>query len=161
MDFIEVMGMTILLFLIGATPIIIGGILVRRSRPSLRVPFPWLLVIIHTVILGVCIALYPTGAFFADIPYDDGYIAYLFVPGPYVYWLGVQAAHLLWPWLQTEMSFHAASIVCIVYIPGLVGLLVGTVQWYVIGYLMQKLGLTMRLSELATRAFARLSSRSP
>jgi len=161
MEIILGIGISVLLFSIGATAVIAGALLLLRFEPLRRVSFPWLLVIVHSAILMVCMALYPTEVFSPDIPFDDVYTAYYFVPGPCIYLLGFRVAHLLWPWIQTVLSYHTGSIVCMVLIPGVVGLLGGAAQWYVIGWLLQRFGLTMRLSALAARLSTRLSRRSP
>ena len=135
-------GLTIL-FLIGAAPIVGFGLLLHRRKFVSRLSFPWVLAALHTAILSVCVALYPTGIFLPDSPfYDDVYIAYLFFPGIFVYCISGAAAVLLSPWLQTVMSYHAASLMCIVFIPGIVGLVLGAAQWYFIGCLMDRYGLT-------------------
>jgi hypothetical protein len=42
-------------------------------------------------------------------------------------------AHSLWPWLQTVLSYRSASLTCIIFIPGTLGLILGGIQWYMIG----------------------------
>ena len=98
-----------------------------------RLTLPVKLVVIHTLIILVAMALYPTDIFIPNAPYDDVYSIYVFVPGIHIYMIGVQLSHQLFPWLLTKMSHYAASVFCIVFIPGVVGILVGGLQWYLIG----------------------------
>ena len=101
----------------------------------------------HSILVLLCIAVYPTGIFFPDIPFDDVYISYLIVPGLHIYWLATLALPLVDPYLMTTFSFHTASLISIVFIPGLVCLFLGGIQWYFIGAFWQRRGLTMRWSE--------------
>ncbi len=98
-----------------------------------RLSLPIKLVVIHTTIIFVAIALYPTGIFIPKTPYDDVYIIYLLVPGIHIFMIGVTLSQQLWPWLLTKMSHYTASVICIVFIPGIVGIIVGGLQWFVIG----------------------------
>ena len=88
---------------------------------------------IHTLIILAAMALYPTGIFISEPPYDNVYTIYVLVPGIHIFMLGLQLSHLLSPWLLMLMSRHAASILCVVFIPGAVGIIVGGLQWYFIG----------------------------
>ncbi len=98
-----------------------------------RLTLPVKLVVVHTFIILVSMALYPTGIFIPSIPYDNVYMIYYLVPGIHIYMIGVQISHQLFPWLLTKMSQHSASVLCIVFIPGVVGIFVGGLQWYFIG----------------------------
>ena len=98
-----------------------------------RLSLPVKLVVIHTLIISVAMALYPTDIFIPDAPYDDVYIIYMLVPGFHIYMIVVQLSHQLFPWLLTKMSHYTASVLCIVFIPGVVGIIIGGLQWYIIG----------------------------
>ena len=98
-----------------------------------RLTLPVKLVVIHTLIILVAMALYPMNIFIPEPPFDDIYTIYIFVPGIHIYMIGLQLSHQLFPWLLTETSYRVASILCIVLIPGIVGILVGGLQWYFIG----------------------------
>lgn len=80
-------------------------------------------------------ALYPTEIFVPAIPYDDVYLIYLLFPGFHIYIIAGQLSNQLFPWLLTKMSSHAASVLCIVFIPGIIGIILGGLQWYFIGKL--------------------------
>jgi hypothetical protein len=101
--------------------------LFRRLSP------PGKLVVVHTLIILAAMALYPTEIFIPAPPFDDIYSIYFLVPGLHIMLIGMQVSHLLFPWLLTLMSHYAASILCIVFIPGVVGIILGGVQWYFIG----------------------------
>jgi hypothetical protein len=98
-----------------------------------RLSLPIKLVVVHTFIILVAMALYPTDIFIPDAPYDDIYTIYVFVPGIHIYMIGVKLSHQLFPWLLTKMSHYSASVLCIVFIPGVIGIIVGGLQWFVIG----------------------------
>lgn len=91
------------------------------------------LVTIHSAIILLAILLYPTEIFFLDKPFDDLYPIYFFVPGIHICWLGGQVSRIVQAFLFSIYSPHTASILGIVIIPGFVGLVVGGVQWYLIG----------------------------
>jgi hypothetical protein len=137
-ELFDLIAFALAFLLVGGLPIIVMARFLRRRRFAKHLSFPVALVMVHSAVILFCIALYPTDIFVPDIPFDDVYIPFLFFPGILVYWIGQQAADLVWPWLQGEMSFHSASIMCIIFIPGLVGLVFGGVQWYFIGLLIKR-----------------------
>lgn len=99
-----------------------------------RLSLPGRLAAIHTLIVTAAMALYPTGLFIADAPYDDVYLIYVLVPGIHILVIGMQVSQQLFPLLSALLlSRRAASILCIVFIPGLVGIIIGGLQWYFIG----------------------------
>lgn len=100
-----------------------------------RSSLPVKLVVIHTLIIVAAMALYPTGIFISQPPFDDVYIIYVIAPGIHIYMLGLALSAYLFPLFSTVMSRYAASVLCIVFIPGLTGIIVGGLQWYFIGKL--------------------------
>lgn len=107
---------------------------IKKLKVYLRQIFlPTKLAGIHTLIILISMALFPTYVFTPDPPFDDVYIIYVLVPGLHIYMIGVQLSHQLFPWLLTKMSHYAASLICIVFIPGVVGIIIGGLQWYIIG----------------------------
>lgn len=98
-----------------------------------RLSLPGRLAAIHASIIAAAMALFPAGLFIPAAPYDDVYLIYIFVPGIHIFWIGIYLSHSLFPWLRAIMSPSAASILCIIFIPGLVGIIVGGLQWYFIG----------------------------
>jgi hypothetical protein len=68
------------------------------------------------------------------------YVPYLLVPGIHIY----QPANALFgravfPWLLGRMESFPASVISVVVGPGLVGLFVGGVQWYLLGAAWERL----------------------
>ncbi|HEX8369244.1 MAG TPA: hypothetical protein VF604_11940 [Pyrinomonadaceae bacterium] len=94
---------------------------------------PAKLAAIHTLIISASMALYPTGIFIPGMPYDDVYIIYLLAPGIHIFMIAMLLSHQLFPWLLMIMSPRAASVLGVVFIPGLVGIIIGGWQWYFIG----------------------------
>jgi hypothetical protein len=123
----------VVIFVVAQAIIVWLASLVRR-RVFRDISLAGALAISHAAIVLGCAALYPTG-FFTPLGADDIYGSYLFVPGAHILWLGQKVALALWPKLQTMMSYHSASLICIVAIPGVVCLVLGTLQWYLIGLL--------------------------
>jgi len=134
--------MTLIFIIIApiAIGILIAGISseIYRTAFGSRVSLPWTLVALHTAILLPIIALYPTGIFTPDIPYDDVYMAYFLIPGFHIYWPGILLAQAVKPLLNHALSAHLASIIGIVLIPGFTGLILGGIQWYLIGWILTK-----------------------
>ena len=100
-----------------------------------RLSLPGKLVVVHTSIITAAVALYPTELFIPGAPFDDVYIIYLLVPGIHIYMIAMQLSVVLFPWLLLLTTRHAASVLCIVFIPGAVGIIAGGLQWYFIGKL--------------------------
>ena len=114
---------------------IVCAIAFGLRRLARRVSLPLALVIAHSLLILVAIALYPTGIFIADeVGFDDIYAAYLFVPGTHIYLavgnLIVEPSGSL---LFRLFSSHVASIFGIVVLPGVFGAIVGGIQWYLLG----------------------------
>ncbi|HEX9959643.1 MAG TPA: hypothetical protein VGB00_01760 [Pyrinomonadaceae bacterium] len=98
-----------------------------------RLSLPAKLVVIHTLIISAAMASSPAAIFIPAAPYDDVYIIYMLVPGIHIFMIGIQISLQLFPWLSAIMSPRAASVLCVVFIPGLVGIILGGLQWYFIG----------------------------
>ncbi len=69
-----------------------------------------------------------------DPMHADVYVPYLGVPGLHIhlptslFFCGAVA-----PWLHGFLSPRSVGVLCIIVGPGLVGLVVGGVQWYLVG----------------------------
>jgi hypothetical protein len=117
---------------VGAT-LVVGFSQLLRLFPRLAVlPTGLLLAASHTLVICMWLALSPL--YIAAVwgsPYGDVFVPYLLVPGVHVYWQWF--APKVFPWLLGRMeSFHASGI-CVILLPGMVGLLVGGLQWYLLG----------------------------
>jgi hypothetical protein len=78
-------------------------------------------------------ALYPTKIFISDIPYDDVYIIYFFVPGVHIWLIAGQISNLCFS-LASNKDVTLCSIGSLhVFIPGVIGIIVGGLQWHIIG----------------------------
>jgi hypothetical protein len=127
------------LAVIGAIPVIFFGQVLRRWVLR-RVSLAASLAVSHAVIVAVSIAFYPIPIFWGKSPeFDDVYWIFLFVPGMHIYQLGRYIAYAIAHSLEAIMSFHLASLFVLVIIPGIVCLLIGTLQWYLLGRLWQRL----------------------
>jgi hypothetical protein len=89
----------------------------------------------HTaVLLALMLAAPLYIAAFDDSPYGDVYGPYLLAPGIHIYY---PARLLFGPpvfgWLLGFMQPFPASVLCVIIGPGLVGLLAGGLQWFVVG----------------------------
>jgi hypothetical protein len=122
---------------IGATLVICFGLLLRRWVLH-RVSLAAALAISHAVIVATFMALYRV-PFFWPGPDGDVYIPFMLVPGIHIYfpacWLGRHVDLAFRSGLLERMSFHSASVLVLLIIPGIVCFLVGTLQWYLLGRL--------------------------
>jgi len=115
------------------------GFLLRRIL-SRRLSLATALAISCAAIVTVSTALYPTPIFWANAHgFDDVYWIFILVPGVHIYQLGRLIGFAVAPSLEPVTSFHTASIFALVIIPGVIGVLLGSLQWYLIGRLWQKL----------------------
>jgi hypothetical protein len=96
-----------------------------------RLSLPASLVITHTTLLLICVALLPTGILFVDPPFDDLYLGYFLYPGIHIYLLSGPVVKLLNPFLY-HLGYWGAVLAGLI-IPGLIGVVVGGAQWYLIG----------------------------
>jgi hypothetical protein len=134
------------LALMGAIPVIYLGLMLRWyviRRASLAAA----LAVSHAIITAIDIALYLTPIFWSNIHgFDDIYWIFMFIPGVHIYQLGRLIAYSIAPHLDATMSYHSASIMILVIIPGIICLLLGTLQWYLIGRVCQWLWHGIRAS---------------
>jgi hypothetical protein len=135
-----ILGLLLVMFVasqvIGVIAVVYSGYLLRKflfRRMSLAVS----LAISNAIIIIVSMALYPTSIFVSDIPDDDIYLPYYFVPGFLICVLGAGIGDDLGPWLVTKMSNYQAAAMAVAIIPGIVCILLGSLQWCLIGLLSQ------------------------
>jgi hypothetical protein len=108
--------------------------LLRWRREHLS--FPLSLVISHTILLSVCVALCPTGIFFADRPFDELYLGYYLFPGVHLYFLASMIIRPLEP-LFLRMPEFLGAVMYLLIVPGLICGVLGGGQWYLIGKLVE------------------------
>lgn len=122
---------------IGALPIIYLAVLLRR-RILPKSSLPVALAASHAIIVIVSIALYWVPIFWERPPFDDMYVPFILVPGAHIYffghWLGFHLTDASRPQLLSMMSSYDLSVLALVIIPGAVCLLLGTLQWYLLGH---------------------------
>lgn len=136
-----ILGST-LFALIGAVIVVGFGVILRR-RLLRRASLPSALATSHATIVVISIALYPIRVLCASAPFDDVYLPFMLVPGIHIYWLGYWLGRCIdlafHSQLLAMLSFHSVSVLVLVVIPGIICLLVGTLQWYLLGHLWQRL----------------------
>lgn len=98
--------------------------------------FPLSLVISHTILLVICVALAPTGIFFANPPFDDLYLGYYLFPGVHLYFLASTIVRPLETLCFRMPEFWGAVMYLLIF-PGLACAILGGAQWYVIGKLIE------------------------
>jgi len=111
------------------------------TRWGSLIPLRWSPVLLHTIVMLMLIGLYPTGWFIPDIPFDDVYIPYYFIPGLHIYFPTAYALHHLFPWLLEHMGHKAASITAVAIMPGFAGIFLVGIQWLIIRLIMEKVKL--------------------
>ena len=101
---------------------------VRCRKAMMKVSLPLWLVTIHSVmILFFMFALYRHW-FLSDVPFDCFYKPFLYISGPFVYFVAHYLQHL------SEKFFSPAQImVCWNIVPGGLCLILGGVQWWLVG----------------------------
>jgi hypothetical protein len=99
-----------------------------------QLSFPFSLVVSHTILLTICVALAPTGIFFADRPFDDLYLGYYLFPGVHLYILAGTIVQPLEPLCFRMPEFWGAVMYLLIF-PGIVCAVLGGAQWYLIGKL--------------------------
>lgn len=128
------------MLLIGSLLVVAGAVVIRRIFPMMSLPVA--LVLSQAAIILSAIALAPTDIFIPNIPFDDLYVAYFYVPGPHIYVLAHLVSGAVWNFASSgllhALPYHLASIVAIVVLPGIVGLTIGTIQWFLIGLAWQR-----------------------
>jgi len=124
------------MLLIGPLMIVAGAVIIRRIVPMMSLPIA--LVLSQAAIILSAMALAPTDIFIPNIPFDDLYVAYFYVPGPHIYVLAHWVSGFASSGLLHILPYHLASIVAIVVLPGIVGLTIGTLQWFLLGLAWQR-----------------------
>jgi len=128
-----------LLLIAGFGAMLVLGLaqLFRLSRRLARLSTSLRLVVSHTLIVCVWLALSPlyiAAERAAESPYGDVFVPYLLVPGVHIYYpVCVWFGQVAFPWLLGHMESFPASVVCVVVGPGVVGLVIGGLQWYLLG----------------------------
>jgi hypothetical protein len=146
--FMEVFGLILLVVctFVGAGLVTGGALLIRRFVLQASRMHAVHFVTSHSLIILTLMALGWEGFLIPPGFYDDVCWPYLFVPGFHLYWIGGQIAQTFSPSLFKMFSSHEASMIGIVIIPGLTGLILGGLQWYILGYLFQKFSKHLRLA---------------
>jgi hypothetical protein len=111
--------------------------LLRRWISRLRLT--WSLVASQTLLLLACVALYPTGIFFAEPPVDDLYAGFFVFPGVHLYLLAGKL--FLDPlmdygfssWLFQHVPVRNANLIGLLFLPAVFCAMLGAMQWYTIG----------------------------
>jgi hypothetical protein len=128
------------MLLIGPLLVVAGAAIVRRIVPMMSLPTA--LVLSQAAIILSAMALAPTDLFIPNIPFDDLYVAYFYVPGPHIYMLALLISGAVLKLTSSgvlhTLPYHLASIVAIVVLPGIVGLIIGTFQWFLLGLAWQR-----------------------
>ena len=123
--------------------LVVTGAMVWFLARLLRWKWPGLslapsLVISHTALLLLCVALVPTGVFFGAPPFDDLYLGYYLFPGVHLYFLASQMVRPLEALCQRMPDWWGAVFYLLVF-PGLACIILGGAQWFVIGKLVERI----------------------
>ena len=125
----------VVLFAITAAIVWFLARLLRWRWPRLSLPLS--LVMSHTILLLICVALFPTGIFFDEPPFDDLYFGYFLFPGVHLYIVAGKIIEPLQPLVGRMSPGYWGAIVYLVILPGLVCAVLGGVQWYLIGKIVE------------------------
>jgi hypothetical protein len=131
------MGFFAALYAINISGVLLVALLLRRwfSRLSLA----WSFVASQTLLLLLCVALYPTGIFFAQPPVDDLYAGFFLFPDVHLYLLAGKLFldplmdHGFSNWLFQHVQERNANLIGLIFLPAVPCVILGAVQWYTIG----------------------------
>jgi len=104
-----------------------------------RLKLAWSFVASQTLLLFLCIALFPTGIFFAEPPVDDLYAGFFLFPGIHLYLLAGKLCleplmdHGFSNWLFQHAPERAANLIGLVFLPAVPCAILGALQWFGIG----------------------------
>lgn len=108
-------------------------------------PYRWLLVSSHTLLLAGSLVIAPVYIMLVKGSiYGDVYIPYAFVSGVHIYWPAQYLCSWVGSLLRSEYYSYATSVILIVLMPGLICAVVGGLQWYTVGLLIEYTGRVFR-----------------
>jgi hypothetical protein len=123
----------VMLGTLGCVLVSAGGWALGKLRPLAGVPLANRLVIFHSVVIFALMLSGPVLRNHGDPQFDGVYVWYLLVPGPHIYSVaqsvGLDLAPFTW-----RLPWPASCYAPVVWIPGLVGLLLGGMQWCLVGW---------------------------
>src|SRR5947209_9244817 len=130
-------GFFVALYAINISGVLLVAWLLRRwfSRLSLA----WRFVASQTLLLLLCVALFPTGIFFAEPPVDDLYAGFFLFSGIHLYFLAGKLCleplmdQGLSNWLFQHAPGRAANLIGLVFLPAVPCTILGALQWFGIG----------------------------
>ncbi len=91
--------------------------------------FYGLVAFVNCSIITIFMMAYFVGIYAPSPPYDDVYFPYFLVSGPIVWLAGMRIGDLLYQPLLRVFSNRISSDICIVIIPGIVNMILGSLQW--------------------------------
>lgn len=125
----------------GACGVVLAGELLAPSPRVHRWRTGYRLATAHTLVVLGFMALSPLVIWMVwGSPYGDLYVPYFFVPGTHIDHLANQVFKgPVSLWLRGHMASFPASVLCIIVGPGLIGILLGGFQWFLIGVVRDRL----------------------
>jgi hypothetical protein len=108
----------------------------HRFGPSLEAilrryfTLPWIVVAIHTTALIAAALSYFLRWIDCPPPFDDIYPPYFFISGPASFFVAVFVSEKCSRPLLSVLTYHHASVIAILIVPGLINAVLGGVQWY-------------------------------
>ena len=115
-----------------SVPFVVGcALLLRRIAPTGVFSLPMFLAAGQAVIISISMALSPSGMF---DNLGDVFPPYYFTPGAFIYAItNVFVVGPLNDLLFAHLPYQLANILLLIVIPGLTGMILGGLQWYVFG----------------------------
>ena len=93
----------------------------------------------HIAAICFAIVLFHLGIIQTQPPFDDVFVPYFFTSGPICFITAGMLGGRTFPWLTKFLPYRAASLFSIIYIPGLINAVLGSLQWYWIARLFCKM----------------------
>lgn len=127
--------------LVGLAGVVLLSIILRKISVFCHLSSPMLLVCSHSLIILLFLLLAPIFIVWIwGSPYGDIYLPYFLVPGGHIYHVtGLVFNQPFFLWLLGFMEPFPASVVCVIVGPGFLGLIIGNLQWYLIGFVWDRL----------------------
>jgi hypothetical protein len=131
---------------VGACGVVLLGELLRLSSRARRWKTGFRLAAANGLVVLAFMAISPLYIHAAwDSPYGDAYVPYLLVPGIHVTYPADQLfAGPVFRGLLGYMESFPASVLCVIIGPGIVGVALGGVRWWMVGTVWDGVGPSKR-----------------
>jgi hypothetical protein len=124
----------------GAGAVIVVAVLLRQFSRFGKLSTSFHLALSHTLLMGLFLAISPLYMFVTwGSPFADVYLPFTFVPGIHIYSpIHTYITEPFFEWRTTTTSSYWGALLCVIAIPGVLGIGIGGVQWWLLGKLWER-----------------------